>query len=66
MNDPADHRDIPSPAERRALNAALHTTGAETGFWDDDGRPAPWPDDIEEWEPETNQPAPRRQGEPPF
>lgn len=34
---------IPDPEQRAALNAALHTTGAETGFWDDQGRPAPGP-----------------------
>jgi hypothetical protein len=44
--------DFPSPAERAALNAALFATGAETGFWDDNGRPAPWPDDIDEWTPD--------------
>jgi hypothetical protein len=66
MNEPAGRPDIPSPAERHALNAALRATGAETGFWDDDGRPAPWPDDIDEWTPEMNRPIPQKQGEPPF
>jgi hypothetical protein len=46
------------PAERHALNAAFHAAGAETGFWDDDGRPAPWPDGIGERAPETNRPIP--------
>ncbi|GAA2350195.1 hypothetical protein [Dactylosporangium salmoneum] len=41
MTDPAPHPDIPTQAERQALNAALHTAGAETGFWDNHGRPAP-------------------------
>jgi hypothetical protein len=54
MTDPASHPDIPSRAEREALNAALHATGTETGFWDDDGRPAPWPDDIDDWAPTTS------------
>jgi hypothetical protein len=47
MTDQASQ--IPDPAERAALNAALHATGAGTGFWDDHGRPAPWPADIDEW-----------------
>jgi hypothetical protein len=33
----------PDATEHHALNAVLHATGAETGFWDDDGRPAPCP-----------------------
>jgi len=41
--------DIPERAERERLNAALHAADTETGFWDDNGRPAPWPDDIEDW-----------------
>jgi hypothetical protein len=42
---------LPDPAERAARNAALRVHGVESGFWDDHGRPAPWPDDIEEWRP---------------
>ena len=57
---------IPGPAERAALNAALHATGAETGFWDDHGRPAPWPDDIAEWRPATTEPISSEPGEEPF
>ena len=30
---------IPDPAERAELNAALHATGADTGFWDEQGPP---------------------------
>jgi hypothetical protein len=56
MSDPAPHPDIPSRAERAALNNALLATGAETGFWDDNGRPAPWPNDIDEWQPATDNP----------
>jgi hypothetical protein len=44
---------VPGPAERAALDAALRTTGAETGFWDEHGNPAPWPDDINDWSPVT-------------
>ena len=57
---------IPDPADRAALNAALLATGTETGFWDDHGRPAPWPDDIDEWKPETGEPRSRETGEQPF
>jgi hypothetical protein len=48
---------IPPPDDRAALNAALRTSGQETGFWDDQGRPAPWPDDIDHWRPATSRPA---------
>ena len=57
---------IPDPDERAALNAALHTTGADTGFWDDLGRPAPWPDDIDEWRPSSSEPFTTEPGEQPF
>jgi hypothetical protein len=43
--DPA----IPDPQERAARNAALFADNIETGFFDDQGRAAPWPDDIDEW-----------------
>jgi hypothetical protein len=56
MTSPTPHPEIPDPAQRQALNAALTTTGAETGFWDDHGRPAPWPDDIEQWTCATSEP----------
>ena len=56
MTPTPHHRSIPGPRQRAALNAALHTTGAETGFWDDHGRPAPWPDDIDDWRPATHDP----------
>jgi hypothetical protein len=57
---------IPDPAQRAALNTALHTTGADTGFWDETGRPAPWPDDIDEWRPSTSEPVNLEPGEQPF
>ena len=59
----AEHQ-IPCGERRTELNAALHVTGTDTGFWDDHGRPAPWPDDIDEWRPSTSEPAsyePRQQ-----
>jgi hypothetical protein len=48
------HPPIPDPGHRAELNAALLTTGADSGFWDDHGTPAPWPDDIDEWRPSTD------------
>jgi len=51
-----DRTDVPGPVERAALNTALHTTGTETGFWDEHGTPAPWPHDIDDWRPATSPP----------
>jgi hypothetical protein len=59
------HRDLPDHDERAARNAALHA-GVETGFWDDQGRPAPWPDDIDDWEPDTADPITPEPGQPTF
>jgi hypothetical protein len=66
MTDVTGDLAIPDPDERAALNAALHTTGTETGFWDDQGRSAPWPDDTDQWIPETSGPVTREPGEHPF
>lgn len=67
MTAPAHrHPAIPDPHDRAALNAALHATGADTGFWNDHGRPAPWPDDIDEWRPATGEPINLEPGEQPF
>ena len=60
------HPDLPNADERARLNATLLATGAETGFWDDHGRPAPWPDDINEWRPVTGQSITVDPGEEPF
>jgi hypothetical protein len=57
---------IPDPDQRRALNTALHTTGTESGFWDEQGRPAPWPEDIDDWTPVTGEPATPEPGQQPF
>ena len=40
--------------------------GLETGFWDDHGQPAPWPDDIDEWSPTSSQPITPEPGQPAF
>lgn len=60
------HTTIPDRDTRAALNAALLTTGADTGFWDEHGRPAPWPDDIDQWRPCTTKPVELAVGEQPF
>lgn len=55
---------VPALVDREALNAAQLVTGAETGFWDEDGRPAPWPGDIDEWAPATGEPVTYEPGQP--
>jgi len=57
---------FPDPKERAALNAALHADNTETGFFDDHGNPAPWPDDIDQWTPDINKPGVSEPGEQPF
>ena len=44
----------------------LLAAGHETGFWDDHGLPAPWPDDIDDWRPTTNDPVTPEPAEAPF
>jgi hypothetical protein len=66
MTQPAPHPEIPDPATRQARNAALTATGADTGFWDDHGRPAPWPNDIEHWAPAVSAPTAPEPGQQPF
>jgi hypothetical protein len=56
MTHPTGEHAIPDPAERAALNTALINDNIETGWWDDQGRPAPWPDDIDQWQPVTGEP----------
>ena len=57
---PTPSPDIPDAHERAQLNTAFAATTAETGFWDEHGNPAPWPDDIDDWAPDTHQPDPQR------
>ena len=53
-------------AKRARRNTALHTDNIETGFFDDQGRPAPWPDDIDDWTPGIREPHSPEPGQPPF
>lgn len=48
------------------IELALLEVGHETGFRDDNQRPAPRPDDIDEWSPSTHEPLTLQSGEPPF
>lgn len=49
----------PEPADELAA-------GTETGWWDQAGAPAPWPDDYpQNWRPETHHLTPEP-GQPPF
>ncbi len=50
-------RDLayPEPDERAARNAALLADNIETGFWNDQGRPAPRPGDIDDWTPDASE-----------
>lgn len=57
---------IPDPQQRADLNAELLASGLDTGFWDDHGRPAPWPDDIDEWRPSTSEHISNEPGQQPF
>ena len=66
MTHPTGDPAIPDPAERTRRNTALHTDNIETGFYDDHGRPAPWPDDIDNWRPETGKPITNQPGEQAF
>jgi hypothetical protein len=58
--------DLPGADERAALNAALLAAGAETGFCDERGRPAPWPDDIDDWRLDASEPITPEPGRPAF
>lgn len=66
MTDLPSDLAIPDPDERAALNAALHTHGTATGWWDDQGRPAPWPDDIDQYQPVAGEPLTLEPGQEPF
>ena len=66
MTHSANDRAIPGADERAALNAALVADGTETGWWDEHGRPAPWPDDIDQYKPAVGEPTSLGPGEEPF
>lgn len=53
---------------------AVLAAGGHTGWWDESGRPAPWPDDFPDtlndpdtdWRPATSTPTTLAHGEQPF
>ena len=49
---------------------AILADGGYTGWWDEHGVPAPWPDDFfdpdTDWRPDTNPPPDLAPGEQPF
>jgi hypothetical protein len=55
MTDPQHDNDL-----------ALLAAGRDTGFWDERGNPAPWPDDITQWRLATAEPNTLQPGEQPF
>ena len=60
----------PTPSEHDHDLARL-AAGVETGWWDDNGVPAPWPDDFDDnspWRPAGahDEPVTRDPGEPVF
>jgi len=61
QDDPRHQHDLAYPRDRALLDA-----GQETGFWDDNGRPAPWPHDIDEWRPTGYPRVSPEPGEPAF
>ena len=61
------------PGYTRAAYLATLEAGHETGWWDERGVPAPWPDDILDpnsgwhcYDGSTSTPAPLNPGEQPF
>ena len=49
---------VPDPKSAPRATLPCSPKNLETGFWDDDqGRPAPWPEDIDEWTPSRRQAA---------
>ena len=57
---------LPGPGLTHQQYLDLIAAGYETGFWDDHGRPAPWPEDLDEWRPVTSEPTSPEPGQPPF
>jgi hypothetical protein len=53
---PVAETSIPDPGQRAEFNRQLRATGTDSGFWDHQGRPALWPDDIAEWRPVSSEP----------
>ncbi|GEM_PF-4750097 len=62
-------RDIYGPGHTHVDYQRALAAGHETGWWDQHGVTAPWPEDLHEWPPApvtTDQPDPIETGQPPF
>jgi hypothetical protein len=66
VDESSEQRRARRAAERQH-GLAILAAGGETGWWDERGVPAPWPDDFfadTEWRPDTDSPDRRRPTEP--
>ena len=61
-------RDIYGPGHTQAEYLRALTAGYETGYWNERGIPAPWPEHPTDWPepPDTTTANPTNPGEPPF
>ena len=51
------HPDLPTDDEVAVINADFRAGRVDvTGFHDENGDPAPWPDDLDEWTPSSSAP----------
>lgn len=59
-----------TPDSHHQRDLAILAAGGHTGWWDEHGVPAPWPDDFfnpdTDWRPDTNPPPELAPGEQPF
>jgi hypothetical protein len=59
-----------TPSSQREHDLAILAAGGHTGWWDEHGQPAPWPDDLfdpdTDWRPDTNNTPQLAPGEQPF
>ena len=69
MTRPTSHL-AQGPGHTQTEHLATLTAGIETGWWDEHGVPAPWPEDILDpnngWRPGTGLPVTLEPGQPPF
>lgn len=63
-------RDIYGPGHSQADYQRALTAGHETGWWNEHGRPAPWPEDFLDptsgWHQDKTTDQPIEPGQPPF
>ena len=62
--------DLPGPGLTQQAYLDLLATGHQTGYWDEHGQPAPWPDDFLDpdsgWQPAGGDNDPTDPDQPPF